>query len=166
MICNILNSTFFIYNWYIYFWFYFWNFKIADKSASSWSFVECEPNDISGVIDTEPLVEKHEIYLKKIIELCKRRVADDPNNPIPIKELWCSVSQDFNDRSEFITAIKKLSETEKLMVVNKEYVMPVETVVRSAGPHIDLTLLREYGEEEFNEQHRAESSKCPIPESI
>lgn len=50
---------------------YFWNFKIADKSASSWSFVECEPNDISGVIDTEPLVEKHEIYLKKIIELCK-----------------------------------------------------------------------------------------------
>ena len=104
--------------------------------------------------------------LTKIIELCKRRVADDPNNPIPIKELWCSVSQDFNDRSEFITAIKKLSETEKLMVVNKEYVMPVETVVRSAGPHIDLTLLREHVEEEFNEQQRAESSKCPIPESI
>ena len=104
--------------------------------------------------------------LTKIIELCKRRVADDPNNPIPIKELWCSVSQDFNDRSEFITAIKKLSETEKLMVVNKEYVMPVETVVRSAGPHIDLTLLREYVEEEFNEQQRAEANKCPIPESI
>lgn len=50
---------------------YFWNFKIADKSASSWSFVACEPNDISAIIDTEPLVEKHEIYLKKIIELCQ-----------------------------------------------------------------------------------------------
>ncbi len=50
---------------------YFWNFEIADKSASSWSFVACEPNDISHVMDTEPLVEKHEIYLKKIIDLCQ-----------------------------------------------------------------------------------------------
>lgn len=102
--------------------------------------------------------------LTKIVELCKRRAADDPSSPISIKTLWSSVSQDFNDRSELISAIKKLVETNKLIIVNKDHVLPVETVVRSASPHVDLTLLREHIEEEFNEQNRTPS--CPIPATI
>lgn len=103
--------------------------------------------------------------LTKIVELCKRRVRDDPNNAIPIKELWRSVSQDFNDRSELLNAIKKLSETNKLIIVNKEYVLPVEAQMKSAAPHVDFTLLREFVEERHNEQQRESApSKCPIPE--
>lgn len=51
---------------------YLWNFQLSDKKVSSWSHIACEPNDISGVTDMLPLVDKHEKYFRKIIDLCKK----------------------------------------------------------------------------------------------
>lgn len=55
---------------------YFWNFQLADKSASSWSHVSCQPNDVSGITGLAPLARKHEKYFYKIIELCKQENID------------------------------------------------------------------------------------------
>lgn len=52
---------------------YFWNYQMGDRSVSSWSHISCVANDVSGITDTAPLVEKHETYFRKIIELCKEK---------------------------------------------------------------------------------------------
>lgn len=92
---------------------------------------------------------RHGETLTRIVELCKQR----GNVPISMKDLWSSVSHDFEKKEDLIIAVKKLIESDKLVMVDRDSIMAVDKDVDHKIPHIKFSLLREYKEQEHGNNY-------------